>query len=123
MSVDLAGDLDAWSSPRRSSSGTWRLVLSVSDTTRIATRARRPGTDVVQAVPVEGGPRRSRGDVAGTLERETIAEPAKLLRIASMVREPLDETRQASLDESGRGRLADVYQRAVASSPRCSRRT
>ena len=30
-----------------------------------------------------------------------------------MVRELLDETRQASLDEAGRKRLADVYQRAV----------
>jgi hypothetical protein len=45
--------------------------------------------------------------------QETIAEPAKLLRIASMVRELLDETRQASLDEAGRARLAEVYQRAV----------
>ena len=33
---------------------------------------------------------------------ESITEPAKLLRIASMVRELLEETRQASLDEPGR---------------------
>ncbi len=45
--------------------------------------------------------------------RETIAEPAKLLRIASMVRELQEETRQATLDEPGRRRLADVYTRAV----------
>jgi Bacterial proteasome activator len=45
---------------------------------------------------------------------ETITEPAKLLRIASMVRELLEETRQASLDQRGRERLADVYDRAVA---------
>jgi hypothetical protein len=44
---------------------------------------------------------------------ETITEPAKLLRIASMVRELLEETRQAPLDEDGRRRLADVYQRSV----------
>jgi len=37
----------------------------------------------------------------------------KLLRIASMVRELLEETRHASLDESGRTRLAEVYQRSV----------
>src|SRR5438876_1884799 len=30
-----------------------------------------------------------------------------------MVRELLDETRQASLDEAGRKRLAEIYQRAV----------
>jgi hypothetical protein len=44
---------------------------------------------------------------------ETITEPAKLLRIASMVRELLDETRQATLDEAGRRRLAEIYGRAV----------
>ena len=47
------------------------------------------------------------------VQQETITEPAKLLRIASMVRELFEETRQASLDESGRKRLADVYQRSV----------
>jgi hypothetical protein len=44
---------------------------------------------------------------------ETITEPAKLLRIASMVRELLEETRQASMDEGGRKRLADIYHRAI----------
>ena len=42
-----------------------------------------------------------------------IVEPAKLLRIASMVRELLDETRQASLDEPGRARLRQIYDRSV----------
>lgn len=44
---------------------------------------------------------------------ESIAEPAKLLRIASMVRELLEETRQASMDDAGRKRLAGIYERAV----------
>ena len=44
---------------------------------------------------------------------ETITEPAKLLRIASMVRELLDETRQASLDDPGRARLRQIYDRSV----------
>jgi len=44
---------------------------------------------------------------------ETITEPAKLLRIASMVRELLEQTRQTTLDEPGRKRLADIYGRAV----------
>jgi Protein of unknown function (DUF2587) len=45
--------------------------------------------------------------------QETITEPAKLLRIASMVRELLEETRQASIDDAGRTRLRDIYQRSV----------
>ena len=62
---------------------------------------------IVEAVPIEA-PARPDG-----AEAETIAEPAKLLRIASMVRELLEETRQTSLDEPGRARLADIYTRAV----------
>jgi hypothetical protein len=62
------------------------------------------GDDAVAAVPVtsEDGP-----------SQETITEPAKLLRIATMVRELLEETRQASMDEAGRKRLAQIYERAV----------
>jgi|SRR5215210_3376834 len=45
---------------------------------------------------------------------ETVMEPAKLLRIASMVRQLLDDTRQATLDEGGRRRLAEIYQRSVS---------
>ncbi len=63
--------------------------------------------DAVPAVPVAEAEQ-------GTGEAETITEPAKLLRIASMVRELLDETRQASLDEAGRRRLTDIYHRALA---------
>jgi Bacterial proteasome activator len=65
--------------------------------------------DVKQAVPVEAV---EAADPSDALQ-ETITEPAKLLRIASMVRELLEETRRASLDEPGRKRLADVYQRSV----------
>ena len=60
------------------------------------------GTQIAQAVPVTPP------------GAETITEPAKLLRIASMVRELLDETRQTSIDEAGRTRLADIYHRSVA---------
>jgi hypothetical protein len=47
-------------------------------------------------------------------QQETVVEPAKLLRIASMVRQLLDDTRQAPLDEGGRKRLADIYQRSMS---------
>ncbi len=68
-----------------------------------------PGVDptqILQAVPVDPQQQEQ--------QQGTITEPAKLLRIASMVRELLDETRQTSLDEPGRKRLADIYGRAVA---------
>jgi proteasome activator-like protein len=69
--------------------------------------------DVVQAVPVEDRASAPNAEAPQEAGQESITEPAKLLRIASMVRELLDETRQASLDEAGRRRLADVYHRAV----------
>ncbi|MEX0984313.1 MAG: proteasome activator [Actinomycetota bacterium] len=64
--------------------------------------------EVMQALPVPPGE-------AGTEQPagETITEPAKLLRIASMVRELLEETRQTALDEPGRKRLAQIYTRAM----------
>ena len=73
----------------------------------------------VEAVPVEAVPvdqvaqAAEPGEEASKPPAEMITEPAKLLRIASMVRELLDETRQASLDEAGRTRLAEIYHRAV----------
>ena len=45
---------------------------------------------------------------------ESVTEPAKLLRIASMIKELLSEVRQSSLDEPGRKRLREIYGRAVA---------
>ena len=68
-----------------------------------------PPVEVVQAVPIEVGD----GPKIPPGAQETIAAPAKLLRIASMVRELLEETRHAPIDENGRKRLADVYQRSV----------
>ena len=70
-----------------------------------------PEPVVMEAVPVDGEAPAGQGEPQASAE--TITEPAKLLRIASMVRELLEETRQASIDESGRARLADVYHRAV----------
>jgi hypothetical protein len=60
----------------------------------------RPGTlEPAQSSENEPGP--------------AITEPGKLLRIASMVRELLEETRQAKPDEAGRARLTQIYDRTV----------
>lgn len=50
----------------------------------------------------------------GEDEEQPVDEPAKLLRIGSMVREMLNEVRRASIDEEGRRRMRDVYDRSVA---------
>jgi hypothetical protein len=45
--------------------------------------------------------------------REAVAHPAKVMRIGTMVRQLLDEVRQAPLDEASRKRLSDIYHRAI----------
>jgi Protein of unknown function (DUF2587) len=70
-----------------------------------------PPEPVVIAPPDAATPAPAPGDAQPV--QETITEPAKLLRIASMVRELLEETRQASIDDAGRTRLRDIYQRSV----------
>ena len=42
-----------------------------------------------------------------------ITEPGKVLRIGSMVKQLLEEVRQAPLDEASRERLAEIYERSV----------
>jgi len=75
----------------------------------------------MQQPPRQADGARPDGPTAGTLEpastsdeqRSAITDPGKLLRIASMVRELLDETRQASPDEQGRKRLQAIYEDTV----------
>ncbi len=43
-----------------------------------------------------------------------VTEPAKVMRIGSMVKQLLEEVRSAPLDEASRERLAEVYERSVA---------
>jgi hypothetical protein len=47
-------------------------------------------------------------------QRGAVSEPDKVLRIATMVRELLDETRAAPPDERGRVMLRNAYEKAVA---------
>ncbi len=41
---------------------------------------------------------------------ETIEQPAKVMRIGSMIKQLLDEVRAAPLDEPSRERLRDIYE-------------
>jgi hypothetical protein len=59
----------------------------------------------VAAEVVETPPEETRG--------ASYVQAPKLMRIASMTRAMLDEVRQAPLDEPGRRRLADAYDRSL----------
>ena len=53
------------------------------------------------------------GETPESDEEPAVSQPAKLIRIASMIRELVEEVRQTSLDEPGRARLADIYRNSV----------
>ena len=55
-----------------------------------------------QSAQAEGG--------AGTEENpEVVEQPAKVMRIGSMIRQLLEEVRQAPLDDASRARLREIY--------------
>ena len=56
----------------------------------------------------DGSPVRAGGDAS-----ETVEHPAKVMRIASMIKQLLEEVRQAPLDEAGRLTLREIYQTSV----------
>jgi Protein of unknown function (DUF2587) len=54
-------------------------------------------------------------DQAGVdADREAIEQPAKVMRIGSMIKQLLDEVRQAPMDEASRARLREIYDTSIA---------
>ena len=60
-------------------------------------------------------PRRAPGEERSATpeQTETISSPAKVMRIGAMVRQLLEEVRNAPLDEAGRARLREIYDISV----------
>jgi hypothetical protein len=46
--------------------------------------------------------------------REAVEQPAKVMRIGSMIKQLLDEVRAAPLDEASRDRLAKIFETSVS---------
>jgi hypothetical protein len=66
-----------------------------------------------QREPVEHGELIAPPDDAGEPPHNSITEPAKVMRIGSMVKQLLEEVRLAPLDDASRERLAEIYDRSV----------
>lgn len=62
---------------------------------------------------LEKAPEPNHPDTAATEQQEAIEKPAELLRLAHMVQSTLNEVRAMEIDEGGRERLSDVYNRTV----------
>jgi hypothetical protein len=67
-------------------------------------------------VPVDPDQVLAPGESEASAEDENtdyISQPAKVMRIGSMVKQLLDEARSAPLDEAGRTRLREIYETSV----------
>jgi hypothetical protein len=82
------------------------------------------GVDSAEAVLLDPGERPSGLVVPGATtggedsaaERdvtESVEQPAKVMRIGSMVKQLLDEVRAANLDEASRTRMREIYEQSV----------
>ncbi len=58
-----------------------------------------------ELMSVEGAP--------AEVPTETVSEPGKVMRIGSMIKQLLEEVRQAPLDESSRARLSEIYETSI----------
>jgi hypothetical protein len=63
--------------------------------------------------PAGPSPEGDGSEKATEAQTESIEQPAKLLRIGSMVKQLLEEVRQAPLDEASRGRLREIYEQSI----------
>lgn len=53
------------------------------------------------------------GERERTNPADLVEEPAKVMRIGSMIKQLLEEVRNAPLDDAGRKRLADIHHRSI----------
>jgi Protein of unknown function (DUF2587) len=66
------------------------------------------------AVVVVSGPGAATTEALEPAEvEETVSEPGKVMRIGSMIKQLLEEVRQAPLDERSRSRLREIYERSL----------
>jgi hypothetical protein len=52
-------------------------------------------------------------DATADGSEETVSQPAKVMRIGSMIKQLLDEVRQMQLDDPSRDRLGEIYDRSI----------
>ncbi|WP_411375544.1 bacterial proteasome activator family protein [Arthrobacter sp. MPF02] len=63
--------------------------------------------------PVPAQPSRADGAKKGSNLQDLVDEPAKVMRIGTMIRQLLEEVKSAPLDDAARGRLAEIHERSI----------
>src|SRR5919109_3417693 len=64
-------------------------------------------------MPIVAGESKGEGEGDERPITEMVEQPAKVMRIGSMIRQLLEEVRAAPLDEASRARLAEIHQRSI----------
>ena len=77
----------------------------------------RPEPRIVVVPPVGGGaegpePDDEPGPEGGPGEEALVGQPAKVMRIGTMIKQLLEEVRSAPLDEAARARLATIHEKS-----------
>jgi hypothetical protein len=67
---------------------------------------------VANATGSDGGNGRGQSD-ENVNPADLVEQPAKVMRIGAMIKNLLDEVRNAPLDEAGRARLAEIHRRSI----------
>ncbi len=79
---------------------------------------RQPDENRVVVITPEGmgvaEPRRREESAEPENPADLVEQPAKVMRIGAMIKNLLDEVRNAPLDEAGRSRLAEIHTRSIA---------
>ena len=70
--------------------------------------SQNPQPDEILLLPGDGEP-----GSQPVQDKESVEQPAKVMRIGSMIKQLLEEVRQAPLDERGRARLREIYDTSV----------
>lgn len=63
--------------------------------------------------PVPAQPAPTDGAKKGSNLQDLVDEPAKVMRIGTMIRQLLEEVKSAPLDDAARGRLAEIHERSI----------
>ncbi|MFT4009228.1 MAG: bacterial proteasome activator family protein [Nocardioidaceae bacterium] len=69
--------------------------------------------DAAPVIVISGSESGDQSEEPGDGITDLVEQPAKVMRIGSMIRQLLDEVKSAPLDEASRQRLADIYKSSI----------
>ena len=66
-----------------------------------------------EPLPVDGDKPADPSKPKGSSLQDLVDEPAKVMRIGTMIRQLLEEVKSSPLDDAARGRLAEIHERSI----------